>query len=294
MDRIAWLREKGKVESIQRELHSPTTTLSLALVVSTSNTAQRVELAVVDFVTDLLFSHHTQRRFAATTHEDLSCLDHRDELLRVQHQELLSILRPQPAVSSKSTTSAQCRLENCSRKKLDNGEFPTSTEEYSQFASGCTRTRTALLPKTESCSTFCRCSCHLTQWLESPKSLRSVLGLAFLGYNGLPTRFHPCNVRSCRRHKRKFSAQFTWYFPPWFVHLALVAFFNMSPASGPEFLLRVPCVVQPTSLIFEYVQSGNLQGIKNLYTDGLASPYDVCGVQGYTLLHVSKRLETLF
>ena len=289
VDRIAWLREKGKVESIQKELRSLTSTLTLTLMASTTGTVQRIELAVVDMMTDIRHSGRAECPSRATVDGNLSCLDQVDELLRVQHQELLSLLTPQSSTSGKATAQAQFRLTDDVTEQPNGCNFPISSDRPSQFASGYTRIRTTLLPKIESCSSSCGCRCHLTQWLETPRKLRNVLGLAFLGYSGLPASLQPCNIQSCRRHKQKFSAQFTWYFPSWFVHLVLIAFFSMSSASGPELLLRIPCVIPPTSPIFAYVQSNNVQGIKSLFANRLASPNDVSSVQGFTPLHVSVK-----
>ena len=57
--------------------------------------------------------------------------------------------------------------------------------------------------------------------------------------------------------------------------------------NGPQFSLRMPRVVESNAKIFSLAVQGDLNNMKNLFRDGLASPYDVAASNGRTALHVS-------
>ncbi|MCJ1385550.1 hypothetical protein MMC17_008673 [Xylographa soralifera] len=88
-----------------------------------------------------------------------------------------------------------------------------------------------------------------------------------------------CNERSCSR-QTKVAGQFSYYFPTWL--LARVFMGNITPA--PEMLLRVAKVIPSRSSIFHHAMLGNVDGIKKLFAQGLASPFDVAE-SGSSVLH---------
>lgn len=63
---------------------------------------------------------------------------------------------------------------------------------------------------------------------------------------------------------------------------------------GPEFTLRLPHVVPESSPIFQLARAGNVQGLAYLFNNGLASPYDIAGESGATVLHVSIQDGAIF
>ena len=80
------------------------------------------------------------------------------------------------------------------------------------------------------------------------------------------------------------SMRFTFYFPSWFLARAVSASAAYSPHSGPEFLLRVPKIIPPRSNIFHFAETGNIEGIEDIFERGLASVHDV-DKSGSTVLH---------
>ena len=126
------------------------------------------------------------------------------------------------------------------------------------------------------CSDWCSCACHV-------RRSRSVLNTLFVGYSGLPFFTASCDQKACRRRSRS-SLRFTFYFPSWFLARAILANAAYSPNSGPEFLLRVPKIIPPRSDIFHFAETGNLQGIQDLFERGLASVHDI-DMSGSTVLH---------
>jgi hypothetical protein len=55
--------------------------------------------------------------------------------------------------------------------------------------------------------------------------------------------------------------------------------------SGWEYSLRSSCILSPNSLVFQFSQNGNIEGLKELFNSRIASPFDT-DVDGFTPLHV--------
>ncbi|MCJ1292557.1 hypothetical protein MMC34_004108 [Xylographa carneopallida] len=75
-------------------------------------------------------------------------------------------------------------------------------------------------------------------------------------------------------------SRFSYYFPTWL--LARVFMGNITPA--PEMLLRVGNVIPSRSSVFHHAMLGSVDGIKKLFDQGLASPFDVAE-SGSSVLH---------
>ena len=133
-----------------------------------------------------------------------------------------------------------------------------------------------------SCSAFCSCVCHARVQLQTPSILHHLVGSLFVGYTGFPGMTPNCNERSCSR-QTKVAGQFSYYFPTWL--LARVFMGNITPA--PEMLLRVGNVIPSRSSVFHHAMLGSVDGIKKLFDQGLASPFDVAE-SGSSVLHVSQ------
>ena len=65
---------------------------------------------------------------------------------------------------------------------------------------------------------------------------------------------------------------------------------QLSYMKGPELVLRVPRVVPDNAPALFYAVQGDIEGIKSLFSKGLASPYDVALDSGRTALHVCNRI----
>jgi hypothetical protein len=52
-------------------------------------------------------------------------------------------------------------------------------------------------------------------------------------------------------------------------------------------IIRSARIVSPTAEIFSFAQQGHIDGLKALFSDGLASPFDVCAGSGRSALNVS-------
>lgn len=282
VDRLAWAREKAKIELIQKEVRQITSAFSLALNASISGGVDRVELALTELTALTHHSKIAQRSFHDSTEMRLTELYEAVKSLHVRSAD------DQPEESSPSTTIPQ---EPPPDYDLEQGSKalelikPDSTTAKQQPVVGYVRVRTSRAYSGNECYGQCCCCCHARQRTRSPSTLDGVLGILFMGYTGFPISLPTCNIRTCRS-QRGFSAQLTYYFPWWFVARAVVTSLSLGKPQGPEFTLRMPRVVPETAPIFSLVRAGNIDGIKYLFQNGLASPFDIGGAMGATPLHV--------
>lgn len=61
---------------------------------------------------------------------------------------------------------------------------------------------------------------------------------------------------------------------------------SLTYMNGPQVSLQMPRVVDDSAPIFTFAIQGDISGLKKLFRDGLASPYDVAASNGRTALHV--------
>jgi hypothetical protein len=137
------------------------------------------------------------------------------------------------------------------------------------------------------CRPGCSCSCHSQQRSATPRLVDRVLGKLFLGYAGLPIFSPRCNTDTCEKAQIPHVSVEYW-FPLGFcwsqiirLHLAYQP--NFGPHMQLSTLRRVPDSAQGVT----YALEGNIDGLKSLFKQGLASPRDVSDTRGYSLLRVS-------
>ena len=137
------------------------------------------------------------------------------------------------------------------------------------------------------CEGWCSCICHRPRCIRTPEKADYLLGSLFVGYSGLPTRTRQCNERNCRKQSIP-SVNVVYFFPRWLlarvVHFAVA----ISYMKGPTVSLSMPRAIPDNAPILFFAVQGNLEGIRSLFDQGLASPYDVGISNGRTALHVSS------
>ncbi|KMU79137.1 hypothetical protein CISG_07501 [Coccidioides immitis RMSCC 3703] len=139
-------------------------------------------------------------------------------------------------------------------------------------------------PYVVSCRSDCRCSCHKQQKSSTPALLNRVFGQLFIGYAGLPFVSPKCDIESCRKSQAS-QVSLEYWFPLGFfsstiVRMQLGHHHNMGSLFHLDTLTRVPDSAQCVNLAVK----GDIDGLKHLFTHGLASPRDVSTSRGYSLL----------
>jgi hypothetical protein len=135
------------------------------------------------------------------------------------------------------------------------------------------------------CDGWCSCICHKPSYIRTPQSIDFILGSLFMGYSGLPARNRPCNERTCRKQSIP-TVKVTYHFPHWLLARMIHFVLTLSYMKGPGVPLSMPRVIPDNAPVLTFAVQGNLDGIKSLFSKGIASPYDVALSNGRTALHV--------
>ena len=95
--------------------------------------------------------------------------------------------------------------------------------------------------KLGTCQLGCPCNCHRTQRVRTPWTWPKYFGLGLITIAGRHV-LHKCNVQECEKPAAPF-VKIDYVLPAWFMFRMISMWFTSSPLYGPEFLVRVPCVL---------------------------------------------------
>lgn len=137
------------------------------------------------------------------------------------------------------------------------------------------------------CRPTCSCACHDRQRSATPSVLKQTLGQLFVGYAGLPVFGSKCDSLACEKGRIP-SISVEYWFPLGFcwsqiIRLQLAYQANIGPSLQLSTLRCIPDSAESVS----FALNGNVEGLKSLFAQGLASPRDVSSTRGYSLLRVS-------
>ena len=142
------------------------------------------------------------------------------------------------------------------------------------------------------CRPGCHCVCHVSRTSATPALVDRVLGRLFIGYAGLPLISAKCDVEECEKSQVP-HVSLEYWFPLGFfwshiIRLQMDYQGNIGPQLSLTTLRRIPDSAQCVN----FALNGNINGLKDLFARGLASPRDVSGTRGYSILRVSPFLAT--
>lgn len=237
---LAWLREKGKVELIRKELQHLTSAFLMALTASTTGGVTRVELALTELATTTNLSNDAGRAFHGATEIRLSQIHLAIQSLHIQHTDMREISLSLAGVEAGLADEAPSYRELEEGRGHSHGLTTVSTKKRRLVFHSYVCIRTTPAAYGNKCHGQRYCSCHIRKRARTTASLGNLIGNLFVGYTGMPLSQRICNLRTCQRQQRGFSAQFTYDFPWWFVACALAATISIGMAIGPDFTLRLP------------------------------------------------------
>ncbi|KAI0481753.1 ankyrin repeat-containing domain protein [Xylaria cf. heliscus] len=140
--------------------------------------------------------------------------------------------------------------------------------------------------RTSYCSSSrCRCVCHFTERVSTPGGLfNRVVGQLFLGYSGLSLLSPSCNTPSCEASQKPEVTAEYWF--PMGLFWSMIIQFNLSYQInvGPQFEIKTLRRVPDSATCVNYAIKGNIEGLKELFRRGAASPRDVSDTRGYSLI----------
>ena len=259
----------------------------------------RLDIEQISAITSQFNSQTSQERILfrkeilsnLTSHQD-NIVNHLNEVYRQVDERIANVegvLKTQSYESrpSPSRSTGVIQKPRPTGRKWKFQSFPgiPITED-----SACTRSegvRVRLDRYISTCPVACNCICHATTKASTPAMIDRVLGQLFIGYAGLPLLNPRCDAEGCRKSRSPYISLEYWfplgYFWSQIFRLQVAYRANFGPRVSLSTLRRVP----NSALCVKYAMTGNIEGLKTLFTRGLASPIDVCSVRGYSLLRVS-------
>ena len=138
------------------------------------------------------------------------------------------------------------------------------------------------------CYSGCPCVCHASQKAITPGFLDHVFGQLFIGYTDLPLLSSKCDKEECTRSQTPLVSVEYW-FPLGFCWSLIVRLqLGYQPNVGPQMSLSTLRRVPDTAACVTFALNGDIEGLKDLFVRGLASPRDVSNTRGYSILRVSR------
>ncbi|KAL8902251.1 MAG: hypothetical protein Q9207_004818 [Kuettlingeria erythrocarpa] len=134
------------------------------------------------------------------------------------------------------------------------------------------------------CSSNCRCACHISKRSSTPTVVDCILGQMFVGYAGIPLLNEKCDVTECDKSQIPYVNMEYWFplglFWSQIVRLQLGYQSHLGPQVSLSMLRRVP----DSAPCVKFAVDGSIDGLKDLFKRGLASPKDVSSTRGYSIL----------
>ena len=124
------------------------------------------------------------------------------------------------------------------------------------------------------CPSACKCDCHKTWRIYTPRNLRKLLGHSTIEGAELPFFRPACGLRSCKGKSAMFVT-IKFFLPSMIAARMISLWFTSSPLYGPELLLRVPRVLRNDTPAHEAICSGDLDAVKRSIFAGDFKPWDV-------------------
>jgi hypothetical protein len=205
------------------------------------------------------------------------------------------------------STTDLIKLHSAQLQITQNSQFPlaitpspkrrrpskTTTPRNPQITEASTRAECVavrVVPYTSACRSSCPCTCHSQARAATPIFINRVMGRLFIAYGGVPLMSPKCDLEECQTSQVPMATVEFW-FPLGFCWSQVVQLrIGYRPNLGPQFSLRTFRQVPDSAQCVNYTMDGNIEGLKDLFKRGLASPLDVSSTRGYTLLRVSGRL----
>lgn len=150
---------------------------------------------------------------------------------------------------------------------------PPGTEESTVIVMSSRPVR----PQSTSCQTnWCTFVYHRSEKISNLNAMSSLFGRLHFKFSDIPIFTPPCNVDRCRKRRRLPYLRIDYFFPTWLLRRILTATLVYSTRGSIDiYRLRAPRVVATEAPIFTMAQTGNVEGIRSLFTENRALPFDV-------------------
>lgn len=294
---ISWRKQQEAIGLIQHDIKSLKSSLNVLLGASNSWDMMRIRLDLERIASPAVQSEEPERNSALGSgqtfrdvlqvHEEKISRTLFEQNLQVEErlgrvEALLQAQTTQMRVSQVSQIGPLYDMSPPAYRKRPTLPMTPTSEEHLRMRSEAVGVR--LRQTQSSCRPKCPCACHAQQRSATPSFMKQALGQLFVGYAGLPVLGNKCDSTACERGQIP-SINVEYWFPLGFcwsqiIRLQLAYQTNIGPSFQLSTLRRVPDSAQSVS----FALNGNIDGLKKLLTQGLASPRDVSSTRGYSLL----------
>ncbi len=285
-----WRKNQPRLQTLQEDIKTVKCNLNILLGASNSLDMMRIRVDLEAVSTVTLKSAHDQRDM----HDDLqiSFRRHHDDLAesvsqiyeqvdrRVGHVEELLIAQAAQMQASQfnqfgNNYGPQHPLSR--PPKIVRRETQHDRDDVSNDVS-------VRVNQYKSCRPGCCCVCHMQTRSASPGLVDRVFGQMFVGYAGLPFLNPKCDTPSCEKNQTS-QISVEYWFPLGFVWSKILRVqLSYQPNIGPHFDLTTLRRVPDSAQCVTFALNGNVDGLKDLFRRGLASPRDVSTTRGYSVL----------
>ncbi|WEW59246.1 hypothetical protein PRK78_004715 [Emydomyces testavorans] len=267
-----WFKEREPFQAFQDDIRAVKESLNIMLGASNSRDLQHIilELRRVSILTSN--RAEIQERYSELIGQAID--DHHSALSSRMNEQYQSL---------------NDRLDALGRiilaEKLQDEKHPDEIPILSEKESSKIETFRVLISNRTPYRNWCPCACHAKRKAQvtMPGIMESLVGKMFVGYTGLPVRNKRCDFRGCR-DQQKSAVTMEYWFPWWFISRNLRVYLKCLPSTGPQFQLSTARRVPDTSQSITFAMQGNIEGLKYMFKQGLASPRDVSESRGFSLV----------
>ncbi|KAF7624552.1 hypothetical protein F9C07_2281110 [Aspergillus flavus] len=271
----AWRKEQGRLQMLQEDIRTIKANLNIMLGASNSQDMTKIRLDVEAISAVTLQSSQEQTLLKENFLDGISAVNER--IARVE--EMLQVQASQVQASQFKQVGSLYNVPPARRRRHQ----PTKKETYPNT----TRSEgmgVRVTPFVVTCRPGCPCACHLQRKSTSPALLNRVLGRLFVGYSGLPFLSPKCSFQACEK-SRASQVSLEYWFPLGLLSSSIVRLqVGYQPNIGTLLQLDTLRRVPDTAQCVSYALNGDIEGLKYLFENGLASPRDVSATRGYSVL----------
>ena len=290
MQAYAWRRNQPRLQVLQEDINTVKCSLNIMLGASNSQDMMRIRVDLETISTMSSSSAQIQRKMEENLQNSLA--HHRDNLTEVftrMHQQadqrignIEELLRMQ-ATQLQASQLNQLGNAYGRRPSYSKPLPPTRKQTQHQNFEGSEDVGMRVT-QYRVCRPGCPCRCHVQTRSSTPGLIDRVFGQIFVGYAGLPLVNPKCNTHLCERNQAAHVSVEYW-FPLGFVWSKILRLqVTYQPHIGPQFELSTLRRVPDSAQCVNFALNGNINGLKELFTNGLASPRDVSTTRGYSVL----------
>ena len=286
----AWRKNQPRLQALQEDIKTVKCSLNIMLGASNSQDMMRIRFDLESISLVSSNSAQVQLNMEENLQSSLSRYqDHLTESLTDMYQQVdqrigkvEDLLKVQAAQMQESQLN---QLGNSyGRRPSYSGPPPPARRQTQHQLSKNPEDIGMRVSQYGACRPGCPCRCHVQTRSSTPGLVDRVFGRMFVGYAGVPLVSDKCDTDSCEKNQAVHVSVEYW-FPLGFVWSKILRLqLTYRPNIGPQFELSTLRRVPDSAQCVNFALNGNIDGLKDLFKRGLASPRDVSATRGYSVL----------